>query len=80
MPRYFRPWNEGLVELRKHLGKLADSRYFSPAEKRTLASRIGARGLPADAANTMIMWGGNRRVLAVFDPETLEIRALLRPD
>jgi hypothetical protein len=55
-------------------------RYFSPAEKRALETRIRQLGLPAGQANSMVMWGGTRRVLAVFDLETLEIRALLKAD
>jgi hypothetical protein len=80
MPRYFRPWAQGLPELRKQLTKLDDMRYFSPAEKRTLKKRIAQLGLPADAANTIVMWGGSRRLLGVFDLRTLELRALIRAD
>ncbi len=80
MPRYFRPWAQGLPELRKQLTKVDEMRYFSPAEKRTLKNRIAQLGLPADAANTMVMWGGSRRLLGVFDLRTLELRALLRAD
>ena len=80
MPRYFRPWEQGLPELRKLLQKVDEMKYFAPAEKRTLKSRIARSGLPADQANTMVMWGGGRRVLAVFDLTTLEIRALISPD
>ncbi|HYB64056.1 MAG TPA: hypothetical protein VEC59_02225 [Steroidobacteraceae bacterium] len=80
MPRYFRPWEQGLPELRKRLLRVDDTRYFSAAEKRTLKSRITQLGLAADQANTMVMWGGTRRVLAVFDPETVEIRALIKAD
>ena len=80
LPRYFRPWEQGLPEVPKHLAKLDDMRYFSPAEKRTLRSRIAKLGLPADQANAMVLWGGSRRVLAVFDDRTLAVRALLEPD
>jgi hypothetical protein len=80
MPRYFRPWAQGLPELRRQLTKLDDMRYFSPAEKRTLKNRIAQLGLPADAANTMVMWGGSRRLLGVFDLRTLELRTLIRAD
>lgn len=80
MPRYFRPWQQGLPELRKHLEKVDEMKYFSPAEKQTLKSHIARLGLPADQANAMVMWGGSRRVLAVFDLGTLEIRALVRGD
>ena len=80
MPRYFRPWDQGLPELRRHLEKLEVSTYFTPAEKGILKSRMAQRGLPTDQASTMVMWGGNRRVLAVFDLTTLEIRALIKAD
>ena len=80
MPRYFRPWGQGLPELRKRLARVDELRYFSPAEKQTLRSRIARLGLPADQANTMVLWGGNRRVLAVFDLGTLEIRGLISSD
>lgn len=80
MPRYFRPWEQGLPELRKRLAKVAEMKYFSPAEKQTLKSHIARLGLPADQANAMVMWGGSRRVLAVFDLGTLEIRAEIKAD
>jgi hypothetical protein len=80
MPRYFRPWDQGLSELRTRLERVDEFKYFTPAEKRTLKSRISQLGLPDDQANTMVMWGGTRRVLAVFDLETLEVRALLKAD
>jgi len=80
MPRYFRPWEQGLPELRRHLQKPDEMRDFSPAGKLTLKSRLAQLGLPADQADAMVMWGGSRRVLAVFDLSTLEIRALLKAD
>lgn len=80
MPRYFRPWERGLPELRKRLGRVDEFRYFSPTEKSALKSRIAQLRLPADQANAMVLWGGNRRVLALFDLRTLELRALIRAD
>jgi hypothetical protein len=80
MPRYFRPWEQGLPELRKRLAKVDELKYFSPAEKQTLKSHIARLGLPADQANAVVMWGGSRRVLAVFDLGTLEIRAVIKAD
>jgi hypothetical protein len=80
MPRYFRPWEQGLPELRKKLQKIDDMTYFTRAEKSKLKTRVAQRGLAAEQANTMVMWGGTRRVLAVFDLQTLEIRALLKAD
>lgn len=80
MPRYFRPWAQGLPQLRKQLQKVEEMKLFSPAEKSALKSRMARLSLPADQSDAMVMWGGNRRVLAVFDLETLKIRALLRAD
>jgi hypothetical protein len=80
MPRYFRPWDSGLPELRTRLEKVENMTVFSRDERRLLAERMKARGLGADRPDAMVMWGGSRRVLAVFDPETLALRALIRAD
>jgi hypothetical protein len=80
MPRYFRPWEQGLPELRKQLAKVDALRNFSPGQKRTLRSRIARLGLPTDQANVTVIWGGGRRVLAVFDLGTLDIRAFITAD
>jgi hypothetical protein len=80
MPRYFRPWRQGLSELHQHLGKVDGFRYFSSIEKSTLKRRMAQLCLAADQANSMVLWGGGRRVLAVFDLGTLELRALIRAD
>jgi len=80
MPRYFRPWEQGLPKLRDQLVRLDDMKYLSKKEKEYVHARLSADGLAADGRNLLIMWGGSRRVVAVFDPATLEIKALLRPD
>lgn len=80
MPRYFRPWAQGLTQLRAQLKPIDEMSYFTRTEKSTLKSRLARLGLPGDRANAMVMWGGTRRVLAVFDLGTLRIVALLRAD
>ncbi|MBV8144530.1 MAG: hypothetical protein JO184_05935 [Gammaproteobacteria bacterium] len=80
MPRYFKPWQDGLPQLRKKLARLDDLEYFNKTEKQLLRTRLGQLGLAADQHNALVMWGGTRRVLAVFDTSTLRIRALLRAD
>jgi len=80
MPRYFKPWTQGLPTLRERLTRLDDVIYFSKAEKQSLRTRMSAQGLASDERNTLIMWGGSRRLLAVFDSATLHMKALLRPD
>jgi hypothetical protein len=80
MPRYFRSWDSGLAELRKQLRGVDEWIYLSRGEKQGLRQRIAQAGMPADQRNTLIMWGGSRRVLLVFDLGTLRIRLMLRPD
>ncbi len=80
MPRYFKPWDLGLPKLRAQLARVDDIRYLSKKEKQSLRTRLSQQGLAPDERNALIMWGGSRRLIAVFDPATLRIRALLRPD
>jgi hypothetical protein len=79
MPRYYRSWNQGLPELRDQLARLDDMKYFSKAEKQSLRKHLLQQGLAPDQRNALVMWGGSRRVLAIFDPTTLELRAILKP-
>jgi hypothetical protein len=78
MPRYFKPWEQGLPRLREELVQLDDMKYLTKPQKKTLRTLMSERGLPVNARSTMIMWGGSRRLLAVFDPATLRILAILR--
>ena len=80
MPRYFRPWEAGLPKLRDQLTRLDDMKYFSAAEKQRLRARLKQQGLTADERDALVMWGGSRRVLAIFDTSTLHVRALLKAD
>jgi hypothetical protein len=80
MPRYFRFWDRGLSELRKQLRAVDEWQFFSRTEKQALRRRMAQLGVPVDQRNTMIIWGGSRRVLAVFDLGTLHIRCMLRAD
>jgi hypothetical protein len=80
MPRYFKPWAQGLPKLRDQLKRLDDIVYLSAKEKQSLHTRLSAVGLTPDQRNTLIMWGGSRRLVAVFDPATLRLQRLLVPD
>ncbi len=79
MPRYFRPWQDGLPELRKRLKKVDDLSIFARSEQRALKQRMTELGLPAEEPVTSFMMGREVRLLVVFDPATLAIRALLPP-
>jgi hypothetical protein len=80
MPRYFRAWDRGLQELRKQLRTVDEWRFLSRTEKQTLRTRMTKLGVPVDQRNTLLLWGGSRRVLVAFDSATLHMRAMLRPD
>ena len=79
MPRYFKPWDQGLPKLRENLLPIDDISYLSRAERQALHKRMAERGLAPDERNALIMWGGTRRLVAVFDLKTLAIRAFLKP-
>jgi hypothetical protein len=79
MPRYYQPWSAGLPKLRGELKKVADIKYFSVLEKRSLEARMRAAGIATDRANAMAITGRGRPLLAVFDPATLTLSTILRP-
>jgi len=78
MPKYFKPWNEGLPSLKTQLKKVDDVPYFAKSEKKRLKERMKAAGLPDDQPITMPLTGRGHPLLAVFDPATLKIAATLR--
>ncbi len=79
MPRYFKPWDEGLPKLREKLTRLDDIKELSKSERQDLRERMSRQGLAPDEPHTLLLWGDIRRVLVVFDPATLRIRAMLKP-
>jgi hypothetical protein len=78
MPRYFRPWQQGLPTLRAQLKRLDDLGYFSVADKKVLRRRMQAAGLDADQANAIPFTGRGSPLLAVFDPASVQLRAIFR--
>jgi hypothetical protein len=80
MPRAFRPWSQGLAELRKKLKPVEQIEFLNRKEKETLKRRMQQLGLSADQANAIILWGGTRRVLVAFELKTLDIQAMLAAD
>jgi hypothetical protein len=80
MPRYFKPWEAGLPKLRDRLTRLDEMKYLSKKEKESLHARLLAEGLTLDQRNSLIVWGGTRHLVAVFDPATMRLRAFLKPD
>jgi hypothetical protein len=79
MPRYFKPWEQGLSTLREKLTRVDDIKELSKSERQDLHARMARQGFAPDERNAMLLWGDIRRVLVVFDPATLQIRAMLVP-
>jgi hypothetical protein len=77
MPRYFKRWEQGLPALRAQLKKLDDQQFFSTKEKKVLAARMQAAALATDQLNTIPLTGRGRPLLAVFDPTTMKVTAIL---
>jgi len=73
MPKYFKPWEDGLPSLRQQLKKVDDVAYFAKSEKKKLKERMKAAGLPDEQLNTMPLTGRGHPLLVVFDPVTLKI-------
>jgi hypothetical protein len=81
MPRYFKPWDAGLPQLSQRLTTVGEIKYFSKSEQKLLQQRMQKLGLDTEKKNALVMWGGtSRRLVAVFDLESLKIRALIRAD
>jgi hypothetical protein len=78
MPRYYKPWEQGLPALRAQLKKVDDVKYFSGNDKKALKARMQAAGLAADQADTMALTGRGQPLLAVFDPASLKITAIFK--
>jgi hypothetical protein len=78
MPRYYKPWEQGLTELRGKLKKVDDAAYFSRGQKNEFKERLQAAGFATDQKNTMPLAGRGKPLLAVFDLTDLKIIALFK--
>lgn len=80
MPRYFKPWTECATQLRKHLKRVDQLGGFSPRQRATLVRRVKALVGRSDDADALLLTGRGRSVVAIFDPRTLHINAILAAD
>jgi hypothetical protein len=77
MPVHFKPWAQGLPDLRKELKTVDQFAFFSKMEKQTLKDRMAQRGLATDQPITLFLTGHGRQLLAVFDLATLQLKAII---
>lgn len=81
MPRLFKPWREGLPELRRQLRTADKLTNVSGTQIAYIKTHMQQLGFAPDAPITMIMTGRENPLVAVFDPASVEMKALLRvPD
>jgi len=78
MPRYYRTWESGSPTLRTQLKPVDAIKYFSPNDKKILKARMQAEGIPTGQANAMALTGRALPLLVVFDPISLETRAIIK--
>jgi hypothetical protein len=78
LPQYYRPWDQGFTDLRAQLKKVDEIRYFSAKQKKVLKERMLASGLAADQPDAIALMGRGPSLLAVIDPASLEIKAIIR--
>lgn len=79
MPRYFKPWKQSANEIRKHLRPI-DRLPFSERQHAKLLREVKALSLPNNAPDALLFTGRSRPLVAIFDPSTLQIRAILATD
>ena len=78
LPQYYRSWQEGLPDLREQLQKVGGIRFFSPKQRALLQRRMQEAGFDADRANGIALTGRGNSLLAVMDPRSLELLAILK--
>jgi hypothetical protein len=78
MPRYFKPWEQGLSALRKQLKQVDDLAYFARSEKKLIKERMRQAGFATDQPNAMPLTGRGHPMVAVFDPAAAKIIAIFR--
>ena len=57
MPRYFKPWEEGLPSLRSRLKKVDNVAYFGQEREEKLKDKMKAAGMTDDQPDTMPLTG-----------------------
>jgi hypothetical protein len=78
LPQYYRTWQDGLPELRAQLQKVSDIKFFTPKQRAKLEKRMQAAGFPTDQASAIALTGRGSSLLAVMDPRTLKLLAILQ--
>jgi hypothetical protein len=80
MPRYYRPWEEGLPELRQKLRAVAKMTELGKRDKEAAAGRMMKFGVTVDQPVALPMMGRGKPLVGIIDPTTGAVRALIKVD
>jgi hypothetical protein len=80
MPRFYRPWQEAAPDMRQHLRVLGKMTELGLHDKQVAAQRMKQQGFAADQPTVLPMMGRGKPLVAVIDPATAQIKALIRVD
>jgi len=80
MPRFFRPWSEGVAAMRKELRPVAKMTELSFKARAAAGERMRKLGVTADQPVALPMLGRKHPIVGVIDPASGRIRALLSAD
>jgi hypothetical protein len=80
MPRYFKPWEQGVPALRTQLKKVGEVGYFSPGQKKALEKQLHEAGLATDQSNSIPFTGRGKPLLAVFDAAGVKMLGIFTPE
>ena len=78
MPRYYKQWEQGLPALRTQLKKVDEVGYFTLSQKKALKQLMRDRGLATDQSDAIPLTGRGPPLLAVIDPVSLKIKAIIK--
>jgi hypothetical protein len=78
MPRYYKRWDQGLPALRTQLKIVDEVGYFTPNQKKVLKQLMRDRGLATDQRDAIPLTGRGPPLLAVIDPVSLKIKAIIK--
>jgi hypothetical protein len=80
MPQYYKPWSDGLTDLRQHLRTVDKIGEFDKHDLAVAAQKMQRWGVAADQPVVIPMTGKGKPLVALIDPTTSEIRTLIRVD
>jgi hypothetical protein len=80
MPRYYKPWADGLEDLRKNLQPVSKTKELGLKDKQIAAERVRRLGFAPDRPVALPMIGKGKPLLVVVDPATANIAGLIRVD